>query len=415
MKTIFETLRMNCTNDFNSSLQNFCIVGINYRKSDISIRGKFSIPPDQSVKLIQEAISKKIQGCLVLSTCNRTELYGICSDPRQLTDLLCRYTNGDPNDFAAQGYVYNGRTAIEHLLKVASGLDSQIIGDYEILSQLKHSARLAKESGGLNPFMERVINFALQASKQIKTNTKLSSGTVSVSYAAIQIIKEKIKNLKNKKILLVGTGKFGHQIAKNLKDYLSGANILFCNRTDEKAYLLAEKYDAGFVAYRNLASACNEADVIMVSSSSENHLVLPSYFDTEKPRLVLDLSSPQNADPAIKNIPGITLMDVDEVSLILGETISAREAEVPKALNIINDTLNDLEDWHRQQANSPMIQKVKSQLLELNVACQIEEDKEKIHKAVASLALELKHSTNKGCQCIHALNIYLEKNLILVH
>ncbi|MDE3183340.1 MAG: glutamyl-tRNA reductase [Bacteroidota bacterium] len=406
---------MNFTNDFNSSLQNFSIVGINYRKSDISIRGKFSISPEQSVKLIQEAISKKVQGCLVLSTCNRTELYGICNDPKELTELLCSYTNGDRKDFESQGYVYNGRAAVEHLLNVASGLDSQIIGDYEILSQLKHSARLAKESGGLNPFMERVINFALQASKEIKTKTKLSSGSVSVSYAAIQIIKEKIKDLKNKKVLLVGTGKFGNQIAKNLKDYLPGASISFCNRTDEKAYLLAEKYDEGFVAYKNLASACNEADVIMISSSSENHIVLPSYFVSEKPRLVLDLSSPQNADPAIKQIHGITLMDVDEVSLILDETISAREAEVPKALKIINDTLNDLEDWHRQQANSPLIQKVKSQLLEINEAFEIEEDKEKIHKTVASLAIQLKHSVSKGCECINVLSSYVEKNLVLVH
>ena len=406
---------MNFTNDFNSSLQNFSIVGINYRKSDISIRGKFSISPEQSVNLIQEAISKKVQGCLVLSTCNRTEIYGICNDPKELTDLLCSYTNGNPKDFAMQGYVYNGRAAVEHLLNVASGLDSQIIGDYEILSQLKHAAKVAKENGGLSSFMERAINFALQASKEIKTKTKLSSGTVSVSYAAIQIIKEKIKNLKNKKVLLVGTGKFGNQIAKNLKDYLPGASISFCNRTDEKAYLLAEKYDAGFVAYKNLASACNDADVIMVSSSSENHIVFPSYFVSEKPRLVLDLSSPQNADPAIKQIPGITLLDVDEVSLILDETISAREAEVPKALKIINTTLNDLEDWHRQQANSPLIQKVKSQLLEINETFEIEEDKEMIHKTVASLAIQLKHSVSKGCECINALNSYVEKNLVLVH
>ncbi len=132
---------MNCTNEFNSSLQNFSIVGINYRKSDISIRGKFSIAPEQSVKLIDEAISAKIQGCLVLSTCNRTEVYGICNDPRELTSLLCSYTNGDRRDFETQGYVYTGRAAMEHLLKVASGLDSQIIGDYEILSQLKHAAK----------------------------------------------------------------------------------------------------------------------------------------------------------------------------------------------------------------------------------------------------------------------------------
>ena len=406
---------MNCTTTFSSSLNNFTIVGINYRKSDITIRGKFSVSPDQSINLINEALSQKIEGCLVLSTCNRTELYGICNDPVELKELLCSYTNGDRKEFETHGYIYTGREAIEHLLKVASGLDSQIIGDYEILSQLKHAAKISKENGGLSSFLERAINFALQASKEIKTKTKLSSGTVSVSYAAIQIIKEKIKSLRNKKILLIGTGKFGNQIAKNLKDYLPGAAISFCNRTDEKAYLLAEKFDAAFMPYKNLEYACNEADVIMVSSSSENHIVLPSCFITEKPRLILDLSSPQNVDPLVKRKPGITLMDVDEVSIKLNETISAREAEVPKALQIINETLNELEDWHRQQANSPLIQKVKSQLLQLNEAYQIEEDKEKIHKTVASLAIQLKHSVNKGCECINALNSYLEKNLELVY
>ena len=406
---------MNCTTTFGSSLNNFTIVGINYRKSDITIRGKFSISPEQFFGLIKEALSQKIEGCLVLSTCNRSELYGICNDPRELTDILCNYTKGERNEFIKQGYVYTGRDAIEHLLGVASGLDSQIIGDYEILSQLKYAAKISKENGGLNSFMERAINFALQASKEIKTKTKLSSGTVSVSYAAIQIIKEKIKDLRNKKILLIGTGKFGNQIAKNLKDYLPGAAISFCNRTDEKAYLLAEKFDAGFVAYKNLESACNEADVIMVSSSCENYIVLPSFFVSEKPRLILDLSSPQNVDPLIKLNERITLMDVDEVSVILNETIFAREAEVPKALKIITETLNELEDWHRQQANSPLIQKVKSQLLQLNEAYQIEEDKEKIHKTVASLAIQLKHSVNKGCECINALNSYLEKNLELVY
>lgn len=403
---------MNCTTTFGSSLNNFTIVGINYRKSDITIRGKFSVSPEQSFHLIKEALSQKIEGCLVLSTCNRTEVYGICNDPVELTDILTNYTNGDRSEFLKQGYVYTGRDAIVHLLRVASGLDSQIIGDYEILSQLKYAAKISKETSGLSSFLERVINFALQASKEIKTKTKLSSGTVSVSYAAIQIIKEKIKDLRNKKILLIGTGKFGNQIAKNLKDYLPGAAISFCNRTDEKAYLLAEKFDAGFVAYKNLESACDEADVIMVSSSSESYVVLPSFFVSEKPRLILDLSSPQNVDPLIKLNKQITLMDVDEVSEILNETISAREAEVPKALKIINDTLNDLEDWHRQQANSPLIQKVKSQLLQINEAYQIEEDKEKIHKAVASLAIQLKHSVNKGCECIATLNTYLKQNLV---
>ncbi len=177
-------------------LNSFCIAGINYRKSDISIRGKFSLLPEHSILLLQQAVSKKFPGCMVLSTCNRTEIYGMCDHPHELIEMLCIHTHGNMKEFIEHGYQYQGLIAIEHLFKVAAGLDSQIIGDYEILSQLKQAAKLAKDYNCLNSFMERVVNYALQASKEIKTTTRLSSGTVSVSYAAIEIIKEKISDLR---------------------------------------------------------------------------------------------------------------------------------------------------------------------------------------------------------------------------
>ena len=166
---------MDITNtSYNNTLNNFCIVGINYRKSDMSIRGKFSLSSDQTVQLLQEAVSKKISGCLALSTCNRTELYGICNDPKVFAEMLSQQANSSLEEFLNHGYIHHGIHAIEHLFKVASGLDSQIIGDYEILSQLKQSAKVAKELGCINNFMERAINYALQVSKEIKTKTKLS-------------------------------------------------------------------------------------------------------------------------------------------------------------------------------------------------------------------------------------------------
>ena len=394
---------------YNNSLNKFCIVGINYRKSDISIRNKFSLSPEQSVMLLKQVVSKNIQGCLILSTCNRTELYGLCHDPNVFIEILCSHTNGDMKDFLSHGYIYKGLSAVEHLFKVASGLDSQIIGDYEILSQLKQSTKVAKEYGCINSFMERAINYALQVSKEIKTKTKLSSGTISVSYAAIEIIKEKIKDLANKNILLVGTGKFGNHIAKNLKDYLPGTGISFTNRTDEKAFELAEQYNTEFVSYKNLPSASNDADIIIVNSAATSYTILPSFFITDKLRLILDLSVPQNVHPAVKNIPGVTLLNVDEVSMILDKTISIRQAEVPKALEIIDETLNNLENWHRQQFNNPFLGKVKSQLYQLSeIYFEDNYTEEKIHKTVSSLAIQLKHKNNKGCQCISALNSYLQ-------
>ena len=392
-------------------LNNFCIAGINYRKSDISIRGKFSLLPEQAILLLQQAVSKKFPGCMVLSTCNRTEIYGICDHPHELLEMLCIHTHGNMKEFIEHGYQHQGLSTIEHLFRVSAGLDSQIIGDYEILSQLKQAAKLAKDHNCLNSFMERVINYALQASKEIKTTTKLSSGTVSVSYAAIEIIKEKIADLGDKKILLVGTGKFGHHIGNNLKNYLPGSLLFFTNRTDKKALKLATECDAEFVPYKYLALEADAADIIIVSSAAENYTIHSSFFKTCKSRLILDLSVPQNVNPAVGNIQGISLLNVDEISVILDKTISLRQAEIPKAMSVINTTIDDLLEWYHKQSNNPLLRKVKTQLYELSeihFANQFSE--EKIHKAVSSLAIQLHNQNNKGCQCIHALSTYLHMN-----
>ena len=388
-------------------LSNFCIAGINYRKSDVIVRGKFSLTTAQCEELLNEAVKKNIPGAFVLSTCNRTEIYGISSSPQELIELLCLHTQGRIKDFIEHGYTHRGLKAVDHLFKMAAGIDSQIIGDHEILSQLKIAVKFAKANNCINSFLERLINFAIVASKRIKTETRLSSGTVSVSYAAIEIIKERIPDLTNKKILLLGTGKFGHNIGDNLTTYLPDCSLAFCNRTEEKASGLAEKCQAEFIPYENLAIAANDADIVIVSTSAESYTILPSFFTKKRSRLILDLSIPQNVDPAVKNILGIELMNVDEISAILDKTIDKRKAELPKALQIIDETIDELKEWYLIQANNPVLRKMKSHLNALSCASTFVDSKERIHKAVSTLAVTLRKENNKGCQYIHALNNYL--------
>ncbi len=392
-------------------LNNFCIAGINYRKSDISVRGKFSLLPEQALLLLQQAVAKKFPACMVLSTCNRTEIYGICDHPHELIEMLCIHTHGNMHDFIEHGYIFQGSPAIEHLFKVAAGLDSQIIGDYEILSQLKQAAKISRQNNCMNNFMERVINYALRSSKEIKTKTRLSSGTVSVSYAAIEIIKEKIPDTSGKKILLVGTGKFGNHVGKNLQNYISDSQLFFTNRTDIKALELSRQCNATFIPYKNLAAVANDADIIIVSSTADNYTISPPFFTIQKPRLMLDLSVPQNVDPDIKNLKGVELLNVDEISVILDKTISLRQAEIPRALAIIESTMQDTMEWYRRHSNSPLLRKIKAQLHKLNeMHLNDEYSEEKIHKAVSSLAVQLHNQNNKGCQYISALSSYLHMN-----
>ncbi|MEP6584393.1 MAG: glutamyl-tRNA reductase [Ginsengibacter sp.] len=392
-------------------LNNFCIAGINYRKSDISIRGKFSLLPEQTLLLLQQAVAKKFPSCIVLSTCNRTEIYGICDHPHELIEMLCIHTHGNMQDFIEHGYIFQGANAIGHLFKVAAGLDSQIIGDYEILSQLKQAAKISKENNCMNSFMERMINYALRSSKEIKTKTRLSSGTVSVSYAAIEIIKEKIPETSHKKILLVGTGKFGNHIGKNLQNYLPESNLSFTNRTDRKALELAKQCNAVFIPYKDLAITADDADIVIVSSTADNYTIHPEFFNIQKHRLILDLSVPQNVDPAVKNLKGVELLNVDEISLILDKTITLRQAEIPQALAIIESTMQDTMEWYRRHSNSPLLRKIKAQLHKLseNHLNDVYSE-EKIHKTVSSLAVQLHNQNNKGCQYISALSSYLHMN-----
>ncbi|MBA3674104.1 MAG: hypothetical protein H0W75_03970, partial [Chitinophagaceae bacterium] len=196
-------------------------------------------------------------------------------------------------------------------------------------------------------------------------------------------------------------------VAVNLKTYLPDCSLVFCNRTDEKASGLAEKCNADFIPYENLATTANDADVVIVSTSSETYTIEPAFFAKEKSRLILDLSIPQNVDPAVKNIVGIELMNVDEISAILNKTIDKRKSEIPKALRIIKETTDEVKEWYVMQANNPMLRKIKSHLTKLGEAETTVTRKEKIHKTVSTLALQLKKENNKGCQYIHALNNHL--------
>ena len=171
----------------------FYTIGLSYKKADAETRGLFSLSEDGKIKLLKQAKANGIESIFVISTCNRTELYGFAEHPYQLISLLCENTKGSVEEFQRVAYVYKNKEAISHAFRVGSGLDSQILGDFEIISQLKFGARLSKKEGLLNSFSERLINAVIQASKRIKTETELSSGATSVSFASVQYILNRCK------------------------------------------------------------------------------------------------------------------------------------------------------------------------------------------------------------------------------
>ena len=194
----------------------YYVVGLSYKNADLLTRGKFSLSKPQISLLLQQAKSDGLNELMVISTCNRTELYGIVEDPQKLIDYLCKFSRGTLDQFREKGYVLSEQKAINHVFQVGCGLDSQIIGDFEIIGQLKKSFYNSKKYDMVNGFSERLVNSIIQASKRIKTETKLSSGATSVSFASVHYILENVKDVKNKSILLFGTGKIGRNTCENL-------------------------------------------------------------------------------------------------------------------------------------------------------------------------------------------------------
>ena len=189
--------------------KHFYTIGLSYKKADAATRGHFSLSEEGKKNLLNQAREEGIDGLLVTSTCNRTELFGFAQHPFQLIKLLCEHTQGTVEEFEKVAYVYKNKEAISHLFRVGTGLDSQILGDFEIISQLKNGFVNSKNAGVANPFLERLVNSVIQASKRIKNETQISSGATSVSFASVQYILREVEDVTNKNILLFGTGKIG--------------------------------------------------------------------------------------------------------------------------------------------------------------------------------------------------------------
>lgn len=384
-------------------LSRFCMAGINYQEAGIALRGAFSVSRDDFAQIAQLAKLRNLRSVFVLSTCNRTEIYGFADDVRTLVDLLTGQARGSYDDFISCAYHRTGEAAMQHLFRVAAGLDSQILGDYEILGQLKQSVDLAREHDLVGPIMGRVVSYAFQASKKIKTETALSSGTVSVSYAAIEMLKQGCsENRQN--ILVVGAGKFGGNVCKNLREYLPNSNVTITNRTDDTAWQMAEKHGLGFLPYTRLQQGIEAADVVIVCTNSPEPTVLPEHFlNNRDTTLLLDLSVPANVHPSLKSAENIRIIDVDEISKsILDRTFAKRQQEVPRARQILQQYQQEFLQWLQEYRYSLHIKHWKDKLLEIRPTAT------QAQKAVTRLAVNLKTSHDKGCLFINAINDYLQ-------
>ena len=340
----------------------FYSVGLSYKKADAEIRGKFSLDALAKTRLLEQAKKEGIPSLIVTSTCNRTEIYGYAEHPFQLIKLLCENSHGTVEEFQKVAYVFKNQDAINHIFRVGTGLDSQILGDFEIISQLKNGFAESKSLGLINTFLDRLINSVIQASKKIKNETEISSGATSVSFASVQYIIKNVENIGSKNILLFGTGKIGRNTCENLVKHTKNEHITLINRTKDKAEKLAGKLNLIVKDYSELHLELQKADVVVVATGAQNPTVDKAILNLKKPMLILDLSIPKNVHENVKDLEGVTLIHLDHLSQITDETLENRKKHIPAAEAIIEEIKEEFLAWTKSRKFAPTIHALKQKL-----------------------------------------------------
>ncbi|MDC8106171.1 glutamyl-tRNA reductase [Chryseobacterium sp. PTM-20240506] len=350
-------------NTHTNQTSNFAVLSISYEKADGETRGKFAFFDENIKNFVTRIHDENLGDAFVVSTCNRTEIYTTTSNYLLVAEEYCKTIGVNITDFLQFANILTKEEALTHLFRVAAGLESQIIGDFEIIGQIKKAySRFKKERKNSNPYLERAINSAIQISKRIKNETGISNGAASVSYAAVHYILNNQKRITEKNILLLGVGEIGQNTVENLVKHVYQPKIKITNRTQEKAEKISQKYTIPHVDYSDFDKELKNTDILIVATGAKHPIVNASHFPNGKETLVIDLSIPHNVEKNVTDNKNVTLIDVDELSKQIQETIQQREKEIPKAEQIIKEMSKDFIEWEKKRKLAPNIHHFKAVL-----------------------------------------------------
>jgi len=322
--------------------KSFKVLGINHKTATLEIREKFSLN-DSTI----QAIYQLSPNLFILNTCNRSEIYGNF-DLQIVKKLWSKASPFSEKDFKKYIYSMHGQEAIRHLFTVACGLDSKIIGDFEISGQLRKAISEARKYNCIDPITDRLSQFVFSAIKRMRSETNLSTGAASIGYAAVHYAKKNVDSLRNKKILLYGTGKIGSVICSNLLKHTNSDQLVLINRTKDRAENLGRKYKIEVKRLAQLDEEIKKADIIIVATGAREPTITKKQFEKlgiQQSKIIIDLSVPRNVETKVKDIPGVKIAHVDQLSDLQGEAMAKRKASIPKAKMIINDQLQEFNSW----------------------------------------------------------------------
>lgn len=349
---------------------NFKAVGISYTNAPIEIREKVALDEQAGRRLLRYFKEfTSAQDILVLSTCNRTEVYYTSED--NLNEDIIKLIGienhiADINLISPYFFHYNNHhAAVDHLFKVAMGLEAQVVGDMQISNQVKRAYQWSADEDLAGPFLHRLMHTIFFTNKRVVQETSFRDGAASVSYAATELVSALSSELERPRILVLGLGEIGEDVCKNLMDPQNSREVLICNRTRSKAEALAAVCGFSVTPFENVREAIQNADVIISSVAASEPLItkeLVTSLDILSYKYFIDLSVPRSIDTEIENIPGALLYNIDNIRQRANEALEKRLNSVPAVELIIEQSIAEFNQWSKEMVVSPTIQKFKQAL-----------------------------------------------------
>ncbi len=341
------------------------VVGLNHRTAPVELRERVAVPSSRMVKALHDLSSREhLAEVVLLSTCNRTEIYArstkFHSAVSDVLDFLAEQGSAPPEDFSEHLYTYYDDSAVSHLFGVAAGLDSMILGEGEILGQVRSAWQLADDEGASGQAMARVFRHAIELGKRVRTETAIGSRALSISSAAVALAERTMFSLRGRSVLILGAGDVAEGLGRALVSAGAG-EVTVANRTHARAVALAEKLGGRAVPLGDLPDVLTAVDVLLTATdSTEVHV---ERADVEAvmerragvPLLIVDVAVPRDVDPGASEVPGVTLHDVDDLHQLTEAALDERRREVATVREIIGEELERFQTDRAARAVAPLI------------------------------------------------------------
>jgi glutamyl-tRNA reductase len=355
------------------------VVGLNHRTVPLDVLERMTVSDARLPKALHDLMTREnLSEALVLSTCMRTEIYAVAARFHgavvDVRTFLAEWSDTSPDDFADHLYTYYEDSAVGHLFKVASGLDSAVIGEGEILGQVKDAWHIARTEQAAGAVLSGLFRHAVEVGKRVRSETAISRGTTSVSSAAVAMAAEQLGSLEGKRVLVLGAGEMGEGVAQALASSVGGDGILVANRSRDRAERLAKRIGGRSVDFGALSATMQDVDVLLTSTGSPSVLIeaddLAEVMAARngRPLLIADIAVPRDVAPSAASIPGVTLLDMDDLKAFAEAGLAGRRHEIVRVEEIITEEVGRYLGSATEREVAPLVADLRSRAEELRLA-----------------------------------------------